>query len=152
MPFQLNINSKPVSVDAEGDMPLLWALRDVLDMKGTKYGCGVGQCAACTVLLDGKPIRSCLTPISQVKGKITTIEGLAAGDKLHVLQEAWIELDVPQCGYCQAGQLLAAAALLQQKPKPTDADIDTAMSGNLCRCATYNRIKAAIRRAAEAHA
>jgi isoquinoline 1-oxidoreductase subunit alpha len=150
MSIQININNKPVAVDAEGDMPLLWALRDVLDMKGTKYGCGVGQCGACTVLMDGKPIRSCLTPLGQVKGKITTIEGLAIGDKLHVLQQAWVDLDVPQCGYCQAGQLLTAAALLQQKPKPTDADIDSAMSANLCRCATYNRIKAAIHKAAEA--
>jgi isoquinoline 1-oxidoreductase subunit alpha len=150
MSIQININNKPVAVDAEGEMPLLWALRDVLDMKGTKYGCGVGQCGACTVLMDGKPIRSCLTPLGQVKGKITTIEGLAIGDKLHVLQQAWVDLDVPQCGYCQAGQLLTAAALLQQKPKPTDADIDSAMSANLCRCATYNRIKAAIHKAAEA--
>jgi isoquinoline 1-oxidoreductase subunit alpha len=145
---QININKKPTTVDAEGEMPLLWALRDVLDMKGTKYGCGVGMCGACTVLQDGKPIRSCLTPLSQVKGSITTIEGLATGDKLHALQQAWIEMDVAQCGYCQAGQLLTAASLLQQHPKPTDADIDSAMTGNLCRCATYNRIKAAIHKAA----
>jgi aerobic-type carbon monoxide dehydrogenase small subunit (CoxS/CutS family) len=148
MSLQINLNKKPVTVDAEPEMPLLWALRDVLDMKGTKYGCGVGMCGACTVLQDGKPIRSCLTPLSQVKGSITTIEGLAIGDKLHVLQQAWIEMDVAQCGYCQAGQLLTAASLLQQHPKPTDADIDSAMTGNLCRCATYNRIKAAIHKAA----
>jgi isoquinoline 1-oxidoreductase alpha subunit len=148
MSLQININKKPVTVDAEPEMPLLWALRDVLDMKGTKYGCGVGMCGACTVLQDGKPIRSCLTPLSQVKGSITTIEGLAIGDKLHVLQQVWIDMDVAQCGYCQAGQLLTAASLLQQHPKPTDADIDSVMTGNLCRCATYNRIKAAIHKAA----
>lgn len=148
MSLQININKKPTTVDAEGEMPLLWALRDVLDMKGTKYGCGVGMCGACTVLVDGKPTRSCLTPLSQVKGNVTTIEGLAIGDKLHVLQQAWVEMDVAQCGYCQAGQLLTAAALLQKTPKPTDADIDNAMTGNLCRCATYNRIKAAIHKAA----
>jgi isoquinoline 1-oxidoreductase alpha subunit len=148
MSVQININKKPVTVDAEPEMPLLWALRDVLDMKGTKYGCGVGMCGACTVLQDGRPIRSCLTPLSQVKGSITTIEGLAIDDKLHVLQQVWIDMDVAQCGYCQAGQLLTAASLLQQHPKPTDADIDSVMTGNLCRCATYNRIKAAIHKAA----
>ncbi|HTH54344.1 MAG TPA: (2Fe-2S)-binding protein [Edaphobacter sp.] len=149
MPFQLNINRKSQTVDAAGDTPLLWVLRDVLDMKGTKYGCGIGMCGACTVLMDGVAIRSCLTPVSAVTGKITTIEGLAEGDKLHPLQQAWIDLDVAQCGYCQGGQILSAASLLAQHPKPTDSEINEAMAGNICRCATYNRIKAAIHRAAE---
>jgi len=148
MPFQLNINRKPHTVDAAGDTPLLWVLRDVLDMKGTKYGCGIGMCGACTVLMDGHPIRSCLTPVSAVNGSVITIEGLAENDKLHPLQQAWIDLDVAQCGYCQGGQILSAAALLTEHPKPTDAQIEEAMSGNICRCATYNRIKAAIHRAA----
>jgi isoquinoline 1-oxidoreductase alpha subunit len=148
MAYQLNINRKPCAVDAAADTPLLWVLRDTLDMKGTKYGCGIGMCGACTVLQDGVAIRSCLTPVSAVSGKITTIEGLAEEGKLHPLQQAWVDLDVAQCGYCQAGQLLSAAALLAQHPKPTDADIDTAMAGNICRCATYNRIKAAIHKAA----
>ena len=149
MPFQLNINRKPQTVDAEGDTPLLWVLRDTLDLKGTKYGCGIGMCGACTVLMDGRPVRSCLTPVSAATGHITTIEGLGEGDKLHVLQQAWVDLDVAQCGYCQGGQILSAAALLAEHPKPTDAEIDSAMSGNICRCATYNRIRAAIHRAAE---
>ncbi|HEX3139580.1 MAG TPA: (2Fe-2S)-binding protein, partial [Rhizobacter sp.] len=125
-----------------------WVLRDTLDMKGTKYGCGVGACGACTVLIDGRAVRSCQTPVSAATGSITTIEGLAANGKLHVLQQAWIDLDVAQCGYCQSGQILSAAALLAKTPKPTDADIFTAMTGNICRCATYNRIKAAIHQAA----
>lgn len=148
MPFQLNINRKPRTVDASDDTPLLWVLRDVLDMKGTKYGCGIGMCGACTVLMDGRAIRSCLTPVSAVTGKITTIEGLAEDNKLHPLQQAWVDLDVAQCGYCQGGQILSAAALLAEHPKPTDAEIETAMTGNICRCATYNRIKAAIHQAA----
>jgi isoquinoline 1-oxidoreductase alpha subunit len=148
MPFQLNINRKPRTVDAAGDTPLLWVLRDTLDMKGTKYGCGIGACGACTVLVDGSAIRSCQTPISQVKGSITTIEGLGESGKLHVLQQAWIDQDVAQCGYCQGGQILSAVALLAQHPKPTDAEIATGMQGNICRCATYNRIKAAIYQAA----
>ena len=152
MPFQLNINGKTRTVDVADDVPLLWVLRDVLDMKGSKYGCGVGECGACTVLMDGRPVRSCGLPASKATGKITTIEGLAEGGKLHPVQQAWIDLDVPQCGYCQAGQLLTAAALLKNTPKPTDADIDRAMSGNLCRCATYNRIKAAIHQAANSKA
>jgi len=148
MPLQLNINRKPHTVDIDADTPLLWVLRDELDMKGTKYGCGIGACGACTVLMDGRPIRSCLTPVSAATGKITTIEGLADNGKLHALQQAWIDLDVAQCGYCQAGQILTAASLLAEKPRPTDADIVSAMTGNLCRCATYNRIKAAIHQAA----
>jgi isoquinoline 1-oxidoreductase alpha subunit len=148
MSFQLNINRKSRTVDAADDTPLLWVLRDELDMKGTKYGCGIGACGACTVLMDGRAIRSCLTPVSQVKGSITTIEGLADNGKLHVLQQAWIDLDVAQCGYCQGGQILSAAALLAEHPKPTDTEILEAMNGNICRCATYNRIKAAIHQAA----
>lgn len=148
MAFQIKVNKQLRSVDVAEDTPLLWALRDDLDLKGTKYGCGVGMCGACTVLMDGKPIRSCLTQVSQVTGSITTIEGLAENGKLHALQQAWIDQDVAQCGYCQAGQILAAAALLAKSPKPTDADIESAMTGNLCRCATYNRIKAAIHQAA----
>jgi isoquinoline 1-oxidoreductase alpha subunit len=122
-------------------------LRDVLDMKGTKYGCGIGMCGACTVLMDGKAVRSCLLPVSQVTGKVTTIEGLTEGDKLHPVQQAWVELDVPQCGYCQGGQILSAISLLAQHPKPTDAQIEEGMT-NICRCATYNRIKAAVHQAA----
>jgi aerobic-type carbon monoxide dehydrogenase small subunit (CoxS/CutS family) len=148
MPLQLNINRKSCTVDASGDTPLLWVLRDVLDMKGTKYGCGIGMCGACTVLVDGNAIRSCLTPVSAVKGNITTIEGLAEGDKLHPLQQAWVDLDVAQCGYCQGGQILSAASLLAKHPRPTDAQIEEGMTGNICRCATYNRIKAAIHRVA----
>ena len=148
MPFQLNINRKPRTVDAAPDTPLLWVLRDTLDMKGTKYGCGVGICGACTVLMDGRSVRSCMTPLSQATGRITTIEGLGENSKLHVLQQAWIDLDVAQCGYCQGGQILSAAALLAKNPKPTDSEIVDAMSSNLCRCATYNRIKAAIHLAA----
>ena len=151
MSFQLNINRKPQTVDAAEDTPLLWVLRDSLDMKGTKYGCGIGACGACTVLMDGKPIRSCQTPVSQVTGKITTIEGLAENGKLHVLQQTWIDLDVAQCGYCQGGQILSATALLTEHPQPTDAQILSAMTGNICRCATYNRIKAAIHQAAGTH-
>ncbi len=152
MAFQLNINRKPRTVDAAGDTPLLWVLRDSLDLKGTKYGCGIGACGACTVLMDGRAIRSCTTPVSAATGSITTIEGLAENGKLHVLQQAWIDLDVAQCGYCQAGQILSASALLAKNPKPTDADIDAAMTGNLCRCATYIRIRAAIHQAAGSHA
>lgn len=149
MPYTLSVNGRSVTVDVPANMPLLWVLRDELDLVGTKYGCGVGQCGACTVLQDGVAIRSCLTPISAVSGKkITTIEGLSANIS-HPLQLAWQELDVPQCGYCQSGQLMSASALLEKKPNPTDADIDNAMDGNLCRCATYTRIKKAIHRAAE---
>jgi isoquinoline 1-oxidoreductase alpha subunit len=152
MSFKLNINGKPRTVDASDDTPLLWVLRDVLDMKGTKYGCGIGMCGACTVLMDGRAVRSCLTPASQATGKITTIEGLGENGKLHPLQQAWIDLDVAQCGYCQGGQILSAAALLAEHPKPTEAEIEAAMTGNICRCATYNRIKAAIHQAAGSQA
>jgi len=148
MPFSLNVNGKPVTVDVPGDMPLLWVLRDVLDLRGTKFGCGLGQCGACTVHLRGNAVRSCQTTVAAAAGgAITTIEGLAP-DASHPLQRAWEELDVPQCGYCQAGQIMSAAALLRRNPRPTDADIDLAMSGNLCRCATYTRIREAIHRAA----
>jgi isoquinoline 1-oxidoreductase alpha subunit len=148
MPFTLNVNGKSVTVDVPADMPLLWVLRDVLDLRATKFGCGLGQCGACTVHLRGNAVRSCQTPVSQAAGAaITTLEGLST-DGSHPLQRAWEELDVPQCGYCQAGQIMSAAALLRRTPRPTDADIDTAMSGNLCRCATYTRIREAIHRAA----
>jgi len=149
MPFTLKVNGTSRTVDADPEMPLLWVLRDLLDLPGTKYGCGVGQCGACTVHLRGNPIRSCQVPVSAVgNGEITTIEGLSPDGASHPLQQAWVELDVPQCGYCQAGQLMSAAALLKRTPKPTDAQIDTAMNGNLCRCATYIRIRSAIHRAA----
>jgi isoquinoline 1-oxidoreductase alpha subunit len=146
MAYTLTVNGKSASVDAPADMPLLWALRDILNLKGTKYGCGIGACGACTVHIDGKPVRSCQTRVSAVKGRITTIEGLSA-DGTHPVQVAWQDIDVPQCGYCQAGQIMSAAALLAQKPKPTDDDIDQAMNGNLCRCATYLRIRQAIHKA-----
>jgi isoquinoline 1-oxidoreductase subunit alpha len=149
MSIQLKVNGRTVSVDAPGDMPLLWALRDVLHLHGTKFGCGEGLCGACTVLVGGKAVRSCVTPISSIGTQpVTTIEGLSA-DGSHPLQRAWQELDVPQCGYCQAGQIMSAAELLARKPKPTDKDIDDAMDGNLCRCGTYLRIRSAIHRAAE---
>ncbi|MGI4720015.1 MAG: (2Fe-2S)-binding protein [Janthinobacterium lividum] len=147
--YVLNINGKAQAVDVEPDTPLLWALRDTLGLVGTKYGCGLGQCGACTVHLDGVPTRSCVLPVSSLgQQKITTIEGLDAGAR-HPLQQAWQELDVPQCGYCQAGQIMTACQLLKQHPKPSDAQIDEAMVGNLCRCATYTRIRAGIHRAAE---
>jgi isoquinoline 1-oxidoreductase alpha subunit len=149
MAYTLSVNGKPATVDVPADMPLLWVLRDILDLRGTKFGCGLGQCGACTVHLGGNPVRSCQTPVSRAAGgaTITTIEGLSP-DASHPLQRAWEELDVPQCGYCQAGQIMSAAALLRRTPRPTDADIDTAMGGNLCRCATYTRIREAIHRAA----
>ena len=148
MPFKLIVNGRPTTVDAPTDMPLLWVIRDVLDLKGTKYGCGMSMCGMCTVHVDGEATRSCVTPVSSVVGKrITTIEGLAA-DGMHPLQHAWMELDVPQCGYCQAGQIMSAAALLAKTPKPTDAEIDEAMDGNICRCGTYMRIREAIHKAA----
>jgi aerobic-type carbon monoxide dehydrogenase small subunit (CoxS/CutS family) len=142
------VNGKKHEIDVETDVPLLWVLRENLGMTGTKFGCGVAQCGACTVHLDGQPIRSCTTPIAAAQGKkITTIEGLSP-DGSHPIQRAWIAEDVPQCGYCQSGQIMSAAALLAAKPKPTDADIDAAMSGNICRCGTYQRIRRAIHRAA----
>jgi isoquinoline 1-oxidoreductase alpha subunit len=149
MTIKLTINGKAMNVAADPDMPLLWALRDTLGMTGTKFGCGAAFCGACTVDLDGQPVRSCQTPIGSVgTAKITTIEGLASNPIGRKLQDAWVALDVPQCGYCQAGQLLAATALLTETPKPSDDQIDAAMNSNLCRCATYLRIKAAIRHAA----
>jgi isoquinoline 1-oxidoreductase alpha subunit len=144
----LTVNGLRRDVDAPPEMPLLWALRDVLSLTGTKFGCGVGACGACTVHLDGQPIRSCSLPIGSVGARaVTTIEGLSP-DGRHRLQRAWIEEDVPQCGYCQAGQIMSAAALLAKTPSPTDLDIDQAMNGNLCRCGTYPRIRRAIHRAA----
>ena len=148
--FTLSVNGSARTVDVAPDTPLLWALRDTLDMRGTKFGCGLGFCGACTVHVDGVATRSCLTPVASATGHaITTIEGLAR-DTLHPLQQAWIDEDVPQCGYCQAGQLMTAAALLAKNPHPTDAEIVAAMSGNLCRCATYVRIRRAVRRASTA--
>ena len=148
MPVTFTVNGKSATVDVPTDMPLLWVLRDILELKGTKFGCGAALCGACTVHLNGNATRSCITPVAAVAGaRITTIEGLSP-DGTHPLQRAWQELDVPQCGYCQAGQLMSASALLAKTPKPTDAEIDTAMNGNLCRCATYHRIRAAIHAAA----
>src|SRR5678815_1240699 len=148
MPFTLNVNGKTTTVDVPGDMPLLWVLRDVMNLRGTKFGCGIGQCGACTVHVRGRAQRACQTPVSAAAGAaITTIEGLSP-DGSHPLQQAWQELDVPQCGYCQAGQIMTAAALLSTTPKPTDADIDRAMNGNLCRCGSYLRIRQAIHKAA----
>jgi isoquinoline 1-oxidoreductase subunit alpha len=147
--MKLDINGQVHEVDADPDMPLLWAIRDIVGLTGTKFGCGMAQCGACTVHQDGTPIRSCITAISDVEGaKITTIEGLN-GKVAEAVQAAWTKLDVPQCGYCQSGQVMAATALLTDNPKPTDADIDSAMSGNLCRCATYQRIRAGIHEAAK---
>src|ERR1700730_1673835 len=145
----LTVNGKRSPVDAPADMPLLWAIREKPALTGTKFGCGAALCGACTVHVDGQPVRSCTTPVSAVAGKkITTIEGLSAKSD-HPVQKAWIELDVPQCGFCQSGQIMAAAALLARKPNPTDADIDGAMVGNICRCGTYQRIRAGIHRAAQ---
>jgi len=148
MTYKLTVNGKPATVDVPADMPLLWVLRDIFNLRGTKFGCGVGQCGACTVHLRGRPVRSCQTPMSAAADvPITTIEGLSP-DGSHPLQVAWQEVDVPQCGYCQAGQIMSAAALLATNTKPTDADIDRAMNGNLCRCGTYLRIRQAIHKAA----
>lgn len=149
MAFQLTVNGRSSTVDVPADMPLLWVIRDVLKLKGTKYGCGIGACGACTVHLNGKAVRSCQTPVSAAaKGPITTLEGLSPNGT-HPVQVAWLEIDVPQCGYCQAGQMMSAAALLAKTPKPTDQDINSAMNGNLCRCGTYIRIRQAIHKASE---
>jgi isoquinoline 1-oxidoreductase subunit alpha len=145
----LNVNGRDMQADVDPETPLLWVLRDTLGLTGTKFGCGMALCGACTVHLDGEPTRSCVTPAGTAAGKkVTTIEGLSA-DRSHPVQKAWMEIDVPQCGYCQSGQIMSAAALLAKTPKPTDADIDQAMSGNVCRCGTYPRIRAAIHRAAK---
>ena len=151
MAIQFTLNGKPQAVDVNPNMPLLWVLRDTLGMTGTKFGCGMALCGACTVHIDGQAIRSCVTPVSSVAGKkILTIEGLSA-NRSHPVQRAWIEVDVPQCGYCQSGQIMSAASLLARNPKPSDSEIDEAMKGNICRCGTYQRIREAVHRAAEIH-
>ena len=147
--MKLTVNGKSHQVDVEPEMPLLWVLRDELNLPGTKYGCGMALCGACTVHVDGVPVRSCVTPVGAINGAVTTIEGLGTPATLHVVQAAWIEHQVAQCGYCQSGQIMSAAALLQQNKAPTDADIDAALSGNLCRCGAYPRIRAAIHDAAK---
>ena len=150
--MRLTVNGAAIEIDAEPEMPLLWALRDKAGILGPKFGCGIAACGACTVLVDGEPVRSCVIPIGQVSGEVTTIDGLADGDTLHAVQQAWLDEQVAQCGYCQAGQIMSAVALLEWTPNPTDEDIDNAMAGNLCRCGTYPRIRAAIKRAAAAKA
>jgi isoquinoline 1-oxidoreductase alpha subunit len=150
MMHELNINGRAVTVDAPADMPLLWVLRDIIGLTGTKFGCGMALCGACTIHVDGAAMRACVTPVAAVAGKqVTTIEGIGDEEIGKRLQQAWIEQGVPQCGYCQPGQIMSAAALLKAKPHPTDAEIDDAMSGNLCRCGTYTRIRAAIKSVAE---
>lgn len=151
--MKLTVNQKQLDLAVEDypDMPLLWALRDIAGIKGPKFGCGVAACGACTVLIDGVPVRSCITPVADVTGAVTTIDGLSQA-QLHPVQQAWIDEQVPQCGYCQSGQIMSAVALLETTPSPTDADIDEAMRGNLCRCGTYPKIRAAIKRAAGAQA
>jgi isoquinoline 1-oxidoreductase alpha subunit len=149
MPFTLSVNGQSRTVDVPENMPLLWVLRDILSLKSTKFGCGIGQCGACTVHVNGIALRSCQTPIANISGRsITTLEGLS-GDGTHPVQQAWQEVDVPQCGYCQPGQMMSAAALLDRTPEPTDSDVDTAMNGNICRCGTYLRIRQAIHRASQ---
>lgn len=145
--MELTVNGVNHEVDVEPDMPLLWVLRDELGITGPKFGCGIALCGACTVHIDGKPVRSCSLPVRAVKGEVTTIEGMGTPDAMHVLQKIWVEQQVAQCGYCQSGQIMSAAALLAQNPNPTDDDIDVAMSGNLCRCGSYPRIRAAIKAA-----
>ena len=150
MGIELFVNGQGRAFSAAADTPLLWLIREQTALTGTKYGCGIAQCGACTVHLDGKPVRACVTPVSACIGKkVTTIEGLGTPDKPHPVQVAWAEIGVPQCGYCQSGQIMSAAALLAEHPSPTDAQIDTAMAGNLCRCGTYNRIRQAIKKASE---
>ena len=146
--MKLNVNGTERELDVPQDMPLLWALRDVLDIKGPKFGCGIASCGSCTVLIDGVATRSCITPVSDVTGAVTTIDALEQNGVLHKVQQAWLDEQVAQCGYCQSGQIMSAVALLNEKPNPTDAEIDDAMSGNLCRCGTYPKIRAAIHRAA----
>jgi isoquinoline 1-oxidoreductase alpha subunit len=151
--INLTVNGTKVSVPVEGDMPLLWVIRDVLGMTGTKFGCGIGQCGACTVHVDGEPRRSCLTPVSEVADSpITTIEGIGATKSGKAVQDAWLGLEVVQCGYCQSGQIMTAAAIIDMIPEPTDADIDQGMSGNICRCGTYVRIREAVKQAAKSAA
>ena len=147
--YKIRVNGEQHEVEAVPNMPLLWVLRDKLGLTGTKYGCGIAQCGACTVHIDGQPTRACVTPVSAVSGAVTTIEGLANGGDLHPLQEAWIEHDVPQCGYCQSGQIMSAAALLAKNADPSDEDIDQALAGNYCRCGTYIRIRKAVHTAAD---
>ena len=148
--MKLNVNGTERELNVPDDMPLLWALRDTLDIKGPKFGCGVAACGSCTVLIDGSPVRSCITPVSAVTGPVITIDGLEKDGKLHPVQQAWFDEQVAQCGYCQAGQIMSAVALLSEIPNPTDIEIDQAMGGNLCRCGTYPKIRAAIHRAAGA--
>ena len=151
-PMRLTVNGNAIDIEAEEDMPLLWALRDLAGITGPKFGCGIAACGACTVLVDVAPERSCSLPVGMVTGEVTTIDGLSRDGKLHPVQQAWLEEQVAQCGYCQAGQIMSAVALLSQVPDPTDEDIDSAMDGNLCRCGTYPRIRAAIKRAARMQA
>jgi isoquinoline 1-oxidoreductase subunit alpha len=146
--MRLIVDGKSIEFEADPEMPLLWALRDLAGKTGPKFGCGIAACGACTVHIGGEAVRSCTLPVGQVEGEVTTIEGLAAGGKLHPVQQAWLDEQVAQCGYCQAGQIMSAAALLEANPDPSDADIDEAMDGNLCRCGTYPRIRAAIKKAA----
>jgi isoquinoline 1-oxidoreductase alpha subunit len=150
MSYVINVNGKSHSIDADGDTPLLWVIRDVLHMNGTKFGCGMALCGACTVHLDGQPVRACVTPVESIgKGKITTIEAIGATPAGQRIQAAWVAHDVPQCGYCQSGQIMSATALLEANPAPSDSDIEQAMSGNICRCGTYGRIRAAIKTASK---
>jgi isoquinoline 1-oxidoreductase alpha subunit len=150
--MKLNVNGRDHEIEVEPEMPLLWVLRDELSILGPKFGCGIAQCGACTVFLDGEPVRSCSVAVGEVSGAVTTIEGLTPDGRMHPVQQAWLDEQVAQCGYCQAGQIMTAVALLEAIPNPSDEDIDNAMSGNLCRCGTYPRIRAAIKRAASANA